>query len=158
MDVHHATLGIVGMGRIGEAVARRASLGFAMNVLYSGRSRKPAAEQTYGAQHRTLDELLEQADFVVVLAPFTPETARMIRAEHFARMKPTAVFVNASRGQLVDEEALVEALRSGAFSRRGWTSTRPSRRVRVIRCWRCRTSSRFRISARRRRRPATTWR
>ncbi|OXS59277.1 bifunctional glyoxylate/hydroxypyruvate reductase B [Cohnella sp. CIP 111063] len=113
IDVHHATLGIVGMGRIGEAVARRASLGFGMNVLYSGRSRKPAAEHVYGAQYRTLDELLEQADFVVVIAPYTPETARMIRAEHFARMKPTAVFVNASRGQLVEEGALVEALRSG---------------------------------------------
>ncbi|QTH41017.1 D-glycerate dehydrogenase [Cohnella sp. LGH] len=112
IDVHHATLGIVGMGRIGEAVARRASLGFGMNVLYSGRSRKPAVERAYGAQYRTLNELLEQADFVVVLAPFTPETARMIRAEHFARMKPTAVFVNASRGQLVDEAALAEALRS----------------------------------------------
>jgi gluconate 2-dehydrogenase len=112
MDVHHATIGIVGMGRIGEAVARRASLGFGMNVLYSGRSRKPVAEQAFGAQFRTLEQLLEQADFVVVLAPFTPETANMIRAEHFARMKPTAVFINASRGQLVDEEALEAALRS----------------------------------------------
>jgi len=112
VDVHHATIGIVGMGRIGEAVARRAALGFGMKVLYNARSRKPAAEQAYGAEFRSLEPLLEQSDFVVLLAPYTPETARMIRAEHFARMKPTAVFVNASRGQLVDEPALVEALRS----------------------------------------------
>jgi len=112
VDVHHATIGIIGMGRIGDAVARRASLGFGMKVLYSGRSRKPDAEQAYGAEYRTLDQLIEQSDFIVVLAPFTPETAGMIRAEHFARMKPTAVFVNASRGQLVDEQALFEALRN----------------------------------------------
>jgi len=112
VDVHHATIGIVGMGRIGEAVARRAALGFRMKVLYNARSRKPEPEQAYGAEFRTLEPLLEQSDFVVLLAPYTPETACMIRAEHFARMKPTAVFVNASRGRLVDEPALVEALRS----------------------------------------------
>ncbi|WP_256759590.1 D-glycerate dehydrogenase [Cohnella sp. WQ 127256] len=112
LDVHHATIGIVGMGRIGEAVARRAALGFDMKVLYSNRTRKPDAEEAYGAQYRSLDQLLEQSDFIVLMAPITSETTRMIRSEHFERMKPTAVFVNASRGQLVDELALIEALKS----------------------------------------------
>jgi gluconate 2-dehydrogenase len=111
LDVHHATIGIVGMGRIGEAVARRAALGFDMNVLYSNRTRKPDAEKAYGAQYRSLEQLLEQSDFVVLMAPLTRETAGMIRSEQFDRMKPTAVFVNASRGQLVDEFALIEALK-----------------------------------------------
>ncbi|QJD85716.1 2-hydroxyacid dehydrogenase [Cohnella herbarum] len=110
VDVHHATIGIVGMGRIGEAVARRAALGFDMKVLYSNRSRKPDAEKAYGAQYRSLEQLLEQSDFVVLMAPLTSETAGMIRIEHFERMKPTAVFVNASRGQLVDEPAMIDAL------------------------------------------------
>jgi gluconate 2-dehydrogenase len=110
IDVHHATLGIVGMGRIGEAIAKRASRGFDMKVLYTARRRKPQAEAAYGAEYRSLEQLLRESDFVVVMAPLTAETAGMIRKEHFAMMKRTAVFINASRGPLVDEQALVEAL------------------------------------------------
>ncbi|HEY8530300.1 MAG TPA: D-glycerate dehydrogenase [Paenibacillaceae bacterium] len=115
VDVHHATLGIIGMGRIGEAVAKRARLGFDMEVLYHNRSRKPEAEARYGAVYVSLDELLARSDFVVVLTPLTPETKKMIGREQLARMKPTAILVNVSRGAVVDEAALVEALRSGTI-------------------------------------------
>lgn len=110
LDVHHAVIGIIGMGRIGEAIARRAALGFGMTVLYHARSRKEKAEEAYGAQLRSLDELLRESDFVVQMTPSTPDTQRMIRMEHFEMMKRTAVFVNASRGQVVDEQALAAAL------------------------------------------------
>ena len=115
VDVHHATLGIIGMGRIGEAIAKRARFGFDMDVVYTTRSRKPEAERKYEAAYMPLEELLRVSDFVVMMTPLTPQTRRMIRAEHFAMMKRTAVFVNASRGQTVDEAALVEALRSGTI-------------------------------------------
>ncbi len=115
IDVHHATLGIIGMGRIGEAVAKRAKFGFDMNIVYSNRSRRPEAEQSYDARHLQLENLLREADFIVLMTPLTPQTERMIRREHFAMMKRTAVFVNASRGQTVDEQALIEALRDGTI-------------------------------------------
>jgi len=113
LDVHHKTLGIIGMGRIGEAVAKRAAFGFDMNVLYSNRSRKPEAEEKYGAQYRTLEQLLQQSDFIVLMTPLTPQTHHMIRREHFELMKQTAIFINASRGQTIDEAAMIEALQSG---------------------------------------------
>lgn len=113
IDVHHKTLGIIGLGRIGEAIAKRAKFGFDMNILYCNRSRSPEAERTYGARHCSLDELLGESDFVVLMTPLTPETRRMIGKEHFEKMKRTAVFINASRGQTVDEEALIEALEQG---------------------------------------------
>ena len=115
VDVHHATLGIIGMGRIGEAVAKRARLGFDMEVLYHNRSRKPEAEARYGAVYVSLDELLARSDFVVILTPLTPETKKMIGREQLARMKPTAILVNVSRGAVVDEAALIEALRNGTI-------------------------------------------
>ncbi|MBD0380875.1 2-hydroxyacid dehydrogenase [Paenibacillus sedimenti] len=110
IDVHHATLGIIGMGRIGEAVAKRARFGFDMNILYANRNRKPQAEEKYGAQYRTQEQLLRESDYVVVMTPLTAETHHMIRKEHFQLMKRTAIFINASRGPLVDEKALIEAL------------------------------------------------
>ncbi|GIP35235.1 D-glycerate dehydrogenase [Paenibacillus sp. J2TS4] len=112
IDVHHSVLGIIGMGRIGEAVARRARLGFGMDVLYSNRTRRPEAEAELGARYCEMNELLEKADFVVLMVPLTEQTQRLIGQEQFARMKPTAVFINASRGQTVDEQALIEALRN----------------------------------------------
>lgn len=112
-DVQGKTLGIVGMGRIGGAVARRAALGFGMKVLYSNRSRNEAAEQAYGAEHRSLPELLAQADFVVTLVPLSPETERLIGAREFAQMKAGAIFINAARGRVIDEAALIDALASG---------------------------------------------
>ena len=111
VDVHGKTLGIVGMGRIGTALARRAALGFGMRVLYTARSPKPEAEREFGAQHRELDALLEQSDFVCVLAPLTPQTRGLIGAKELARMKPSAFLVNAARGAIVDEAALIAALR-----------------------------------------------
>ncbi|CAG5086359.1 YvcT [Thermobacillus xylanilyticus] len=119
LDVHHAMLGIIGMGRIGEAVARRARFGFEMDVLYCNRSRKVEAERKLGVVYSPLEELLQSSDFVVMLAPLTRETRRMMGERQFSLMKKTAVFVNVSRGETVDEAALVRALRSGTIRAAG---------------------------------------
>ena len=111
-DVYGTKLGIIGMGRIGEAVARRARA-FAMDVLYYNRSRRTEAEAELGVQYRELNELLAESDHVVLLAPATPETRQMMGAEQFARMKKTATFINVSRGTNVDEAALYNALVTG---------------------------------------------
>jgi lactate dehydrogenase-like 2-hydroxyacid dehydrogenase len=112
VDLHGKTLGIVGMGRIGTALARRAALGFGMRVLYSARSPKAEAERELGAQRCELQALLERSDFVCVLAPLTPLTRGLIGARELAQMKPSAFLVNAARGAIVDEAALIEALRN----------------------------------------------
>ena len=110
--VHGKSLGIVGLGRIGRAVARRAQ-GFGMRILYTKRSRLPEAEEReLGATYMALEDLLRQADFVSINAAFTPQTRHLIAARELALMKPTAFLINTSRGPLVDEAALVEALRS----------------------------------------------
>ncbi|MDL5376893.1 2-hydroxyacid dehydrogenase [Exiguobacterium mexicanum] len=109
MDLYRAKLGIIGMGRIGEAVARRAR-GFDMDVLYHNRTRRHESESMYGFVYAELDELLEQSDFVVVLAPLTEETRGMLGVEQFAKMKSTAIFINVARGEIIDETALYEAL------------------------------------------------
>jgi glyoxylate reductase len=111
-QVSGATLGIVGAGRIGSAVARRAT-GFDMPILYHNRRPVPMLEIATGAQYRPLDDLLREADCIVVLVPLTPETRGMFGAREFALMKPTAVFVNVSRGPVVDEAALYDALQQG---------------------------------------------
>ena len=112
-DVHHKTIGIVGFGRIGQAVARRAK-GFGMRVLYSDSVRLPAeVEAETGAERRELDDLLAEADFVWLHTTLTPETRHLFGADAFARMKPTAVLVNTSRGPVVDEPALADALAAG---------------------------------------------
>lgn len=113
LDVHHKKLGIVGMGGIGEAVARRGKFGFGMSVLYHNRHRKPESEAALDASYLTLPELMREADFIVLMTPLTPETKGLIGAAEFALMKETAIFINASRGATVDESALVEALKSG---------------------------------------------
>ncbi|MCA0754322.1 D-glycerate dehydrogenase [Paenibacillus sp. N4] len=118
-DVHHAKLGIVGMGRIGEAVARRAKFGFEMDVVYYNRTRKPEVETAMGVQYAPLNELLAVSDFVVLLTPLTPETTKLIGRQELALMKPDAVFINVSRGQTVDEEALIEALQNGTIGAAG---------------------------------------
>jgi glyoxylate reductase len=110
-DVHGATLGIVGLGRIGQAIARRAQ-GFGMRVLYHKRNRDPEAERSVGAEYRSKTELLREADFVVLSIPLSPETRHLIGAAELALMKPTAFLVNVARGPVVDEAALVEALRT----------------------------------------------
>ncbi|GER68262.1 bifunctional glyoxylate/hydroxypyruvate reductase B [Weizmannia acidilactici] len=110
IDVHHKTLGIIGMGRIGGKIAKRAHFGFDMNILYHNRSRNMEAENRYGATYCGLDELLQKSDFVCLMTPLTPETRHLIGEREFRLMKKTAVFVNGSRGQTVDEAALIRAL------------------------------------------------
>ncbi|MED1642497.1 D-glycerate dehydrogenase [Brevibacillus agri] len=111
-SVYGTTLGIIGMGRIGEAVARRAA-GFNMRILYHNRNRKEEAEAKTGARLAGLDELLQESDYVVLLTPLTEETRHLMGEREFALMKKSAVFVNVSRGGTVDEGALYEALVSG---------------------------------------------
>ncbi len=111
-DISGATLGIVGAGRIGSAVARRAA-GFDMRILYHNRRPSPELEARTGAQYRGLDDLLRESDFVVVLLPLNDQTRGMFGAREFALMKPTAVFVNAARGPIVKELELAAALRQG---------------------------------------------
>lgn len=106
LDVHGKTLGIVGFGRIGRAVARRAA-GFNMRVLYTTRSTVP---EHAGATRVDLDTLLAESDFIALLVPKTPETFHLIAEAQLGRMKPTAILINASRGDVVDEAALVRAL------------------------------------------------
>jgi len=111
-DVHHATLGIIGMGRIGQAIARRAR-GFDMTILYNNRSRLPEAEEArLGAAFVERDRLLAESDFVLAMAPYSPATHHLIGAAEIAKMKPTAILVNSARGGVVDDAALVEALKA----------------------------------------------
>ncbi len=114
-EVHGRTLGILGMGRIGEAVARRARLGFGMEILYWDERGRPCLERELGVRRTDLDALLGAADFVSIHLPLSEGTAGLINAERLARMKPTAVLVNTARGPIVDEAALAAALRSGAI-------------------------------------------
>ncbi|KVN27814.1 D-glycerate dehydrogenase [Burkholderia stagnalis] len=114
-DVQGKTIGIVGLGRIGAAVARRAALGFRMRVLYTNRSAQPDAEAQFGAQRVALDQLLAEADFVCLQVPLAPETRHLIGAAELAKMKRGAILINASRGPVVDEAALIDALRVGTI-------------------------------------------
>jgi lactate dehydrogenase-like 2-hydroxyacid dehydrogenase len=118
-DVHGATLGIIGMGRIGQAVARRA-LGFDMQVLYWNRHRvAPDVERRCRATFVSKEELLARADFVTLHCPYTPETHHLIGAAEFKKMKRTAILINAARGGVVDDAALAEALRDGTIAAAG---------------------------------------
>ncbi|MCM3567656.1 D-glycerate dehydrogenase [Neobacillus mesonae] len=112
VDVHHKTLGIIGMGKIGSEIAKRGALGFDMNILYHNRSRNPEAEEKYNAEYREMDSLLTESDFVVLMTPLTPETENLMGAHEFKLMKPSAIFVNGSRGKTVNEKALIDALRN----------------------------------------------
>jgi len=119
VDVHHATLGIFGLGRIGQAIARRAA-GFEMKVLYHNRKRAaPEIERRCNAGYATKEELLRQSDFVVLQVPYSPETHHMIGARELSLMKPTAILVNSTRGGVVDDAALIAALRSGVVRAAG---------------------------------------
>jgi len=119
VDVHHKTLGIVGMGRIGLALAQRAHFGFGMPILYNARRQHEEAETRFQARYCDLDTLLKASDFVVVVLPYTDETHHLINAEKFALMKSSAIFVNAGRGPVVDENALIEALKKGEIHAAG---------------------------------------
>ena len=115
-DVHGATLGIVGFGRIGQAMARRAK-GFGMRILYHDLERAPkSVEAEYGATFMTLEGLLPESDFVSLHTVLSPETKHLINAERLGWMKPTAILVNTSRGPVVDSMALVDALRDGTIA------------------------------------------
>lgn len=108
-DVHGATLGIIGLGRIGEALAKRAK-GFDMNLIYFNRSRKYEQEKELGIVYQPLEKLLQISDFVCVMLPLTPETTYMIGKEQLELMKGTAVLINTARGGIIDEKALCKAL------------------------------------------------
>ncbi|MGI8925721.1 MAG: 2-hydroxyacid dehydrogenase [Tepidiformaceae bacterium] len=123
-DVHGATLGIVGLGEIGSAVARRAR-GFAMHVLYHNRRPDAAAERALGVEYASLEDLLAAADFVTIHAPLTAATRHLMGGPQFALMKPSAIFVNTARGGIVDQEALVEALREGGIAGAALDVTEP---------------------------------
>jgi len=111
-DVHHATLGIVGMGRIGQAIARRGR-GFEMTILYNNRSRvPPEIEAELGARRVDLHDLLRQADFVCLALPYTREVHHLIGERELGLMRPTAILVNIARGGIVDDAALVAALKA----------------------------------------------
>ena len=115
VDVHHATLGIIGMGRIGQVIARRAQ-GFEMRVIYHNRTRLAAdIEQRLKASYANKDELLAQADFVVLQMPYSPQTHHLIGAAELKQMKPSAILINSTRGGVVDDAALIEALKHGTI-------------------------------------------
>lgn len=118
-DVHHRTLGIIGMGRVGQKVARRAA-GFDMTVLYNNRQRlAPDIERACNATYVGMDELLERADIVTVHTPYSPATHHLIGAAQFAQMKRGTIFIHASRGGVVDDAALIAALRGGMIAGAG---------------------------------------
>lgn len=110
LDVHSSTLGIIGMGRIGEVIAKRAKFGFNMDVQYYNRNQKPEVEQELNIKFQDLDTLLTTSDFIVLLTPLTDETYQLIGEREFKLMKKSAIFINVSRGQTVDEQALIKAL------------------------------------------------
>jgi len=119
LDVHHATLGIIGMGRIGQAVARRA-IGFEMEVLYHNRNRvSPEIESACRARHVPREELLRKADIVSLHVPYDPQTHHLIGRPELSLMKTSAILINAARGGVIDDEALIEALQSGLIAGAG---------------------------------------
>ncbi|EST51828.1 2-ketogluconate reductase [Brevibacillus panacihumi W25] len=109
-DIYGATLGIIGMGRIGESLAKRAK-GFDMRILYHNRSRKEEAEKTWGIEFADLDSLLRESDFVCVMTPYTEETRNLIGDRELSLMKKSAILINTARGGIVNEAALYEALK-----------------------------------------------
>ncbi len=123
-DVAGATLGILGMGRIGAAVARR-GLGFGMRLLYHSRRRKPELEAALGLRYCPLPELLREADFLTLHCALTPETRQIVNQAVLMALKPTAILINTGRGGLVDQVALLNAVRSGRIAGAGLDVTDP---------------------------------
>ena len=119
-EVHGTTLGIVGMGRIGQAIARRAALGFGMQVVYHNRSRLDAAtEASFNARYVGKEELLKNSDHVMLVLPYSAASHHTIGAAELALMKPTATLINLARGGIVDDAALAEALRDKRIAAAG---------------------------------------
>jgi glyoxylate reductase len=123
-DVYNATLGIIGFGRIGQAVARRAK-GFNMKVLYHDQIRIESAEDELGAEYRSLEALLQEADFVSLHVNLNEKTKGLIGAKEFNLMKPTAVLINTARGPIVDQKALYEALNENKIAYAALDVTNP---------------------------------
>lgn len=113
IDIHHKTIGIIGMGNIGQAIAKRAHFGFDMNVIYNSRSPKPEAEKKFNATYASIDDVMKEADFVVLMTPLTPETTGFITKREFSLMKDSAIFINMSRGQTIIEKDLTDVLKAG---------------------------------------------
>ncbi|MDF2880400.1 MAG: dehydrogenase [Clostridiaceae bacterium] len=118
-DMYGATLGIIGLGRIGEEVAKRAKFGFDMDIIYYNRNRKLEVEKKLNAKYTSLQELLKSSDFIVLMTPLTNDTYHLIGAEEFKIMKKTAYFINTSRGKTVDEKALIFALQNNFIAGAG---------------------------------------
>ena len=123
-DVHHATLGIVGLGRIGREVAKRAA-GFSMTILYHDLKRDPHAEQEFGARYVDKAALLRQSDFVSLHLPLSAETHHFIGQNELKLMKPSSMLINSARGQIVDQAALLSALKNGQIAGAGLDVTDP---------------------------------
>ena len=123
-DVHGSTVGIVGLGRIGAAVARRL-LGFGCRIVYSGPRPRPDLAEPLGATYLSFEQLLAESDFVSIHCPLNDATRHLFGAEAFAAMKPTAILVNTSRGPVVDQEALYQALKRGQIAAAGLDVTTP---------------------------------
>ena len=123
-DIHNATLGIVGLGRIGCAVAKRAK-GFGMKLLYTDVIRNKQAESELGIEYVDMDRLLAESDFITLHTNLTPETTHLMGQKQFEKMKRTAILVNTSRGPIVDNMALYEALRSGKIAYAALDVTEP---------------------------------
>ncbi|MFE4111187.1 glyoxylate/hydroxypyruvate reductase GhrB [Kosakonia sp. YIM B13611] len=119
IDVHHKTLGIIGMGRIGLALAQRAHFGFGMPILYNARRHHTEAEERFQARYCDLETLLKESDFVCLVLPLTDETHHLIGKAQFEMMKKSAIFINAGRGPVVDEAALIDALQNGEIHAAG---------------------------------------
>ncbi len=123
-DITGATLGIVGFGRIGQGVAKRAQ-GFDMRILYYDTLRYPEAEQKYGAQYADMNTLLSEADFVTLHTILSKETYHLMDDEHLKRMKPSGILINTSRGPVVDPSALYRALSTGTIAYAALDVTEP---------------------------------
>jgi gluconate 2-dehydrogenase len=119
-DIHGATMGVLGMGRIGQAIARRGALGFGMKVIYHNRSRLDAAtEAELGARYVSKAELLRESDHLVIVVPYSAASHHLIGAAEIAAMKPTATLTNIARGGIVDDAALAKALRDKRIAAAG---------------------------------------
>lgn len=111
-DIFGKTLGIIGLGHIGAAIAHRGFYGFNMSILYHNRSEKIEVAQQFNAQYRSLDELLQQSDFIVVAVDLNTDSKALMGEREFALMQKHSVFVNISRGSVIDEQALIDALQN----------------------------------------------